>query len=64
MSADDKLLRQALEALEMSAGYLDELSSRLFDGPKMPKPGSTSWYVGRAIAALRERLVPQQKEQA
>lgn len=56
VESDEALLRQALEALEMSSGDLDGLSEKMFKGPKKAKPGSTSWHVARAVAALRERL--------
>jgi hypothetical protein len=56
VESDEALLRQALEALEMSSSYLDALSEKMFQGPKKAKPGSTSWFVARAVEALRWRL--------
>lgn len=58
LESDDALLRQSLDALEMSRSYLDALSEKMFGGPKKAKPASTSWYVQQAIEALRLRLDP------
>lgn len=49
-------MRQALEALQFSSAYLDELGAKLFPSTKKAKPGSTAWHVQEAMAALRGRL--------
>lgn len=49
-------MRQALEALQFSSEYLDELGAKLFPRTKKAKPGSTAWHVQKAMAALRGRL--------
>lgn len=53
---DEALMRQALEALQFSSEYLDELGAKLFPSTKKAKPGSTAWHVQKAMAALRGRL--------
>lgn len=56
LESDEALMRQALEALQFSSEYLDELGAKLFQSPKKAKPGSTAWHVQKAMAALRGRL--------
>jgi len=56
LESDEALLRQALEALQFSSEYLDELGAKLFPKSKSAKPGSTAWHVQKAMAALRARL--------
>ena len=55
MTTKDEALRLALDALEFSKSYLDELAD-LHGTSKRAKPGSTSWNVNRAITACREAL--------
>ena len=55
MTTKDEALRLALDALEYSKSYLDELAD-LHGTSKRAKPGSTSWNVNRAITACREAL--------
>ena len=55
MTTKDEALKMALEALEFSSSYLNELSDVL-KFSKKAKPGSTAWHVARAIAACREAL--------
>ena len=55
MTTKDEALKQALDALEYSKSYLDELAD-LHGTSKRAKPGSTSWNVNRAITACREAL--------
>lgn len=55
MTTKDEALKQALEALEFSSSYLNELSGVL-KFSKKAKPGSTAWHVQRAIKACREAL--------
>lgn len=56
VESDEALLRQALEALQFSSEYLEQLGKKLFTDSKKAKPGSTAWHVQKAIAALRVRL--------
>jgi len=53
---DEALMRQALESLQWSNEYLDEIGKKLFQTSKKAKPGSTSWHVQQAIKALKARL--------
>ena len=62
MTTKDAALKQALDALEYSKSYLDELAD-VHGTSKKAKPGSTSWNVNRAIIACREALA-QKDEQA
>ena len=62
MTTKDEALKQALEALEFSKSYLDDLAD-VHGTSKKAKPGSTAWNVDRAIAACREAL-EQKDEQA
>ena len=62
MTTKDEALQMALEALEYSKSYLDELAD-VHGTSKKAKPGSTSWNVNRAIIACREALA-QKDEQA
>ena len=55
MNTKDEALKMALEALEFSKSYLDDLAD-LHGTSKRAKPGSTSWNVNRAITACREAL--------
>ena len=55
MTTKDAALKQALDALEYSKSYLDELAD-VHGTSKKAKPGSTSWNVNRAITACREAL--------
>lgn len=59
----DEALKQALDALEFSKSYLDELSGVL-KFSKKAKPGSTSWHVDRAIAACREALAQKDEQES
>ena len=55
MNTKDEALKLALDALEYSKSYLDELAD-VHGTSKKAKPGSTSWNVNRAIIACREAL--------
>ena len=55
MTTKDEALKQALDALEFSKSYLDDLAD-VHGTSKKAKPGSTSWHVDRAITACREAL--------
>ena len=55
MTTKDEALQMALEALEFSKSYLDDLAD-VHGTSKKAKPGSTAWNVDRAIAACREAL--------
>ena len=55
MTTKDEALKKALEALEFSKSYLDDLAD-VHGTSKKAKPGSTSWHVDRAITACREAL--------
>ena len=61
MTTKDEALKMALDALEYSKSYLDELADVLGTSKKA-KPGSTSWHVDRAITACRAAL--EQKDEA
>ena len=58
----DEALKQALDALEYSKSYLDELAD-LHGTSKRAKPGSTSWNVNRAITACREALAQKDEQE-
>ena len=62
MTTKDKALKMALDALEYSKSYLDELAD-VHGTSKKAKPGSPSWNVNRAITACREALA-QKDDQA
>ena len=62
MTTKDEALKKALEALEFSKSYLDDLAD-VHGTSKKAKPGSTAWNVDSAIAACREALA-QKDEQA
>ena len=55
MTTKDEALKMALDALEYSKSYLDDLAD-VYGTSKKAKPGSTSWNVSRAIKACREAL--------
>ena len=55
MATKDEALKMALNALEFSKSYLDDLAD-VHGTSKEAKPGSTSWHVDRAITACREAL--------
>ena len=62
MTTKDKALKMALEALEFSKSYLDELAD-VHGTSKKAKPGSTSWNVDRAIAACRAALAQKDEQE-
>ena len=62
MTTKDEALKQALDALEYSKSYLDELAD-VHGTSKKAKPGSTAWNVDRAITACRAALEPTNKQQ-
>ena len=62
MTTKDEALKQALDALEYSKSYLDELAD-LHGTSKRAKPGSTSWNVNRAITACREALAQKDEQE-
>ena len=62
MTTKDEALQTALEALEFSKSYLDDLAD-VHGTSKKAKPGSTYWHVDRAITACRAALA-QKDEQA
>ena len=62
MTTKDEALQMALDALEFSQGYLDELADA-HGVPKKPKPGSTAWNVNRAITACREALAQKDEQE-
>ena len=62
MTTKDEALKQALEALEFSKSYLDDLAD-VHGTSKKAKPGSTAWNVDRAIAALREALAQKDEQE-
>ena len=62
MTTKDEALKQALEALEFSKSYLDELAD-VHGTSKKAKPGSTSWHVDRAIATCREALAQNDEQE-
>ena len=55
MTTKDEALKQALDALEFSKSYLDDLAD-VHGTSKKAKPGSASWHVDRAITACRAAL--------
>ena len=55
MTTKDEALKQALDAIEYSKSYLDDLAD-VHGTSKKAKPGSTSWHVDRAITACRAAL--------
>ena len=55
MTTKDEALKKALEALEFSKSYLDDLAD-VHGTSKKAKPGSTAWNVDSAIAACRAAL--------
>lgn len=55
MTTKDEALKMALDALEFSKSYLDDLAD-VHGTSKKAKPGSTSWHVDRAITACRAAL--------
>lgn len=57
MTTKDEALKMALDVMEYSKSYLDELAD-LHGTSKRAKPGSTAWNVDRAVAACREALAP------
>ena len=62
MTTKDAALRLALDALEFSKSYLDELAD-VHGTSKKAKPGSTSWHVDRAIATCREALAQNDEQE-
>ena len=62
MTTKDEALKQALDALEYSKSYLDELAD-LHGTSKRAKPGSTSWNVNRAITACRAALAQKDEQE-
>lgn len=56
IESDEELMRQALEALQFSSEYLETLGQKLFPDSKKVQPGSTTWHVQQAMAALRRRV--------
>ena len=62
MTTKDEALRLALDALEYSKSYLDELAD-VHGTSKKAKPGSTSWNVNRAIIACREALAQKDEQE-
>ena len=59
----DEALKMALDALEFSKSYLDDLAD-LHGTSKKAKPGSTAWNVDRAIAACREALAQKDEQES
>ena len=62
MTTKDEALKQALDALEYSKSYLDDLAD-VHGTSKKAKPGSTAWNVDRAIAACREALAQKDEQE-
>ena len=62
MTTKDEALKQALDALEFSKSYLDDLAD-VHGTSKKAKPGSTSWIVNRAIIACREALAQKDEQE-
>ena len=62
MTTKDEALKMALNALEFSKSYLDDLAD-VHGTSKKAKPGSTSWHVDRAITACREALAQKDKQE-
>lgn len=56
LESDEGLMRQALEALQFASEYLETMGQKLFPESKKAQPGSTTWHVQQAMAALRGRL--------
>ena len=63
MTTKDEALKQALEALEFSKSYLDDLAD-VHGTSKKAKPGSTAWHVDRAITACREALAQKDEQES
>ena len=62
MTTKDEALQMALDALEYSKSYLDELAD-VHGTSKKAKPGSTSWNVNRAIIACRAALAQKDEQE-
>ena len=62
MNTKDEALKQALDALEYSKSYLDDLAD-VHGTSKKAKPGSTAWHVDRAIAACRAALAQKDEQE-
>lgn len=62
MTTKDEALKMALNALEFSKSYLDDLAD-VHGTSKKAKPGSTAWNVDRAIAACREALAQKDEQE-
>ena len=62
MTTKDEALKQALEALEYSKSYLDDLAD-VHGTSKKAKPGRTAWKVDRAIADCREALAQNDEQE-
>ena len=62
MTTKDEALKMALDALEYSKSYLDDLAD-VHGTSKKAKPGSTSWNVNRAIIACREALAQKDEQE-
>lgn len=62
MTTKDEALKQALDALEFSKSYLNDLSDA-YGTSKKAKPGSTAWHVLRAITACREALAQKDEQE-
>ena len=62
MTTKDEALQMALDALEYSKSYLDELAD-VHGTSKKAKPGSTSWNVNRAIKMCREALAQKDEQE-
>ncbi len=62
MTTKDEALKQALDALEFSKSYLNDLSDA-YGTSKTSKPGSTAWHVDRAITACREALAQKDEQE-
>ena len=62
MTTKDEALQMALDALEYSKSYLDELAD-VHGTSKKAKPGSTSWNVNRARAIIACRAALEQKDE-
>ena len=62
MTTKDEALKMALNALEFSKSYLDDLAD-VHGTSKKAKPGSTSWHVDRAITACRAALAQKDEQE-
>ena len=62
MTTKDEALQMALDALEYSKSYLDELAD-VHGTSKKAKPGSIAWHVLRAIATCREALAQKDEQE-